>query len=383
MAFKTRGKDRARRVRRSAGAGSVYERKDGRWVAAITTPAGERLSRYAHSETDARDLLVGLLAELQDYRLGATERQPLAQFLATWLQDVKRDQVRPRTYENYRVQLTHVIWQIGDIPLGDLKVVHVEQCYRALHRAGLYGSTIAIVHTCLHQALSYAVRVELLPRNPADRASRARSEPREMRILTYEEARRLCDAARDTRWFALWTILVSRGLRIGEALALQRTDIGDTAITVDKTVTLGADGHATVGPTKTKAGRRTLEITPEIKRMFDEDRTRVTIERLQTSGWHDHGLVFPNTHGGLMLPPTASAAFRAALTRAELPPMHPHELRHTCASLLLQGGTHPRVVQEMLGHASIVVTLGTYSHVLPAMHRAATEQLDAALGILA
>ena len=96
--------------------------------------------------------------------------------------------------------------------------------------------------------------------------------------------------------------------------------------------------------------------------------------------WQDHGLVFPSTVGTPMSGGNLNRSFKATLRRAGLPAARFHDLRHTCATLLLRQGVNPKYVQELLGHADISLTLNTYSHVLPDMGDAAAGAMYAALG---
>ena len=91
------------------------------------------------------------------------------------------------------------------------------------------------------------------------------------------------------------------------------------------------------------------------------------------AGWRDLDLVFPNEHGGYRYPETVSRAFRELVGALGLPALRLHDLRHTWATLALQAGVHPKVVQERLGHANVSITLNTYSHVAPTLHNEAAE----------
>ena len=102
---------------------------------------------------------------------------------------------------------------------------------------------------------------------------------------------------------------------------------------------------------------------------------------MQKAGlWSDHGLVFPSIIGTPISGGNLNRSFKATLRRARLPEIRFHDLRHTCATLLLRQGVNPKYVQDLLGHADISLTLNTYSHVLPDMGDAAATAMDAALG---
>ena len=96
--------------------------------------------------------------------------------------------------------------------------------------------------------------------------------------------------------------------------------------------------------------------------------------------WQDHGLVFTSGIGTPLLGGNLNRAFKATLRRPGLPEIRFHDLRHTCATLLLRQGVNPKYVQELVGHADITLTLNVYSHVLPDMGDAAAGAMDDALG---
>ena len=114
--------------------------------------------------------------------------------------------------------------------------------------------------------------------------------------------------------------------------------------------------------------------------LLKKHHTRQRKERLIAgSDWREHGLVFASTIGTPLDERNVRRAFRDILQTAGLPRMRIHDLRHTCATLLLAAGVHPRVVSETLGHSQISLTLDTYSTVLPSVSRAAAEEMNAVL----
>lgn len=101
-------------------------------------------------------------------------------------------------------------------------------------------------------------------------------------------------------------------------------------------------------------------------------------ERLQAgTSWSNFNLIFCNRKGRHIQPTTLNQGLTRLLKRAGLPHMHVHDLRHSLASILLAMGVHPKVVQEILGHSSVSITMNIYSHVMPTMHSAAAQDLNA------
>lgn len=131
---------------------------------------------------------------------------------------------------------------------------------------------------------------------------------------------------------------------------------------------------------KTRLSRRAVALSPETVRLLNAHRKRQLEARLLAgSAWHDMGLVFASALGTPLEPGTIRRTWKRVLGRANVGHVRWHDLRHAHATLLLASGVHPKVVSERLGHASIGITLDTYSHVLPGIQAAAASQLDALL----
>jgi integrase len=238
------------------------------------------------------------------------------------------------------------------------------------------------MHSVLRAALNQAVRWRMVHYNAAAMVSTPRVSRREVLALTPEEARRLLDAARGDRLEALYSVALALGLRQGEALGLQWSDIDlDTGTLRVRRASQRIPHQGTqLVETKTARSRRTLIMPPIVIRALHAHRARQAMERLAAGKrWTDLDLIFPSERGTLADGPNITHRFHKLLKRAELPPMRFHDLRHACASLLLVQGVHPRVVMETLGHSQISLTMNTYSHVLPVLQREAAEQMEAIL----
>jgi integrase len=135
---------------------------------------------------------------------------------------------------------------------------------------------------------------------------------------------------------------------------------------------------AMLGTPKTAKGRRTVTLDSGTVAALREHRKRQAAERLlMGAGWTDTDLVFCHVDGTMLHPERFTRGFSDAVRRLGLPAIRLHDLRHGWATLPLQAGVHPKVVQERLGHASIGITLDTYSHVVAGLHEDAAEQVAA------
>jgi integrase len=160
-------------------------------------------------------------------------------------------------------------------------------------------------------------------------------------------------------------------------------DLRDGRVSVRHTITKSG-GHLLLGEPKTAKSRRTITLTAGSLNALRAHRKRQLEEMMQRTGlWQDHGLVFASQAGTFINPTNLRKRhFSSLLKRAGLPAdTRFHDLRHTCATLLLGKGVHPKFVQELLGHANIAITLDTYSHVIPAMGDATARATEDALEV--
>jgi integrase len=234
----------------------------------------------------------------------------------------------------------------------------------------------------LHKALKQALRWGLVPRNVCEAVDPPRVHREEIRPLSPKQARALLTAAREDRLEALYVLAIHCGLRQGELLGLRWEDIDLEARTlqVRRTLTAAKDGPAFTVP-KTAKSRRSVNLTPGVVAALRRQRERQLEERKRLAElWHDQGLVFATEVGTpLHRGNLSSRSFKPLLEKAGLPSsVRFHDLRHTCATLLLSKGVHPKLVQDLLGHSNVSVTLDTYIHVLPGMgDQAASAIVDA------
>jgi integrase len=240
--------------------------------------------------------------------------------------------------------------------------------------------SVRYVHTILHRALADAVRWGRLARNPADAADAPRERAagkRAVEAWSVADLRLLLDASRSSgdRYYAAWVVLATTGARRGEVLGLRWCDVDLEQARASVVQTVVAIRHeVSFGTPKTAAGRRPLSLDAGTVAVLREWRARQAEERLKLGpGYRDHDLVFAKVTGEPLHPERFSREFDRRVERWRLPRLSLHGLRHTWATLALEAGVHPRVVQERLGHSTVAITLQTYSHVAPTLHADAAE----------
>ncbi len=223
----------------------------------------------------------------------------------------------------------------------------------------------------------------LVPRNAAAQVDPPKVRTPEMRPLSPAQARTLLDAARGNRLEALYVLAVTTGMRQGEILGLCWEDVDPESgvVRVRRTLTLAKGGPRLTEP-KTPKSRRSIRLTASAVEALERHRERQEAERgASNDAWANQELVFRTRRGTPIRRDTLHAKYwKPLLGRVGLPDVRFHDLRHTCATLLLTKGVHPKIVSEMLGHSSIAITLDTYSHVIPGLGDAAALAMEDALG---
>ncbi len=372
--------------RRANGEGTIYQRKDGRFEGAlfVPTPSGARVRRrvYGRTRREVHEKLTALARQVHQGLPVAGTTDSVAVYLRSWLDEVAKRKVRPRTWETYELLIRrHIVPVIGGKRLDRLSPADVRRLLDRKRDEGLSGSTVRQLHAVLRVALQQAVREDQLPRNVARLVEVPTADQLPVQPLSVAEARRLLKAARDDRLYALWAVALSVGLRRGEALGLRWQDVDLEAglLRVEQTLQR-VDGRLRFAAPKTARSRRVVPLPPICVVALSEHRERQDQDRAALGrAWYESGLVFTTSIGTPLEPRNVNRSFETLCERAGVRRIRLHDLRHTCASLLLAQGVAPRVVMETLGHSQIAVTLNIYTHVMPTVLRDAADRMQAAL----
>jgi integrase len=374
--------------RRANGEGSLTALPGRGWMARVDlgfeNGRRKRKAFFGKTRTEAARKLNQALAERARGMPVAIPRQTVSQFLTEWLAKVATPSVRPRTATRYRELIElHVLPTLGRTNLTKLTPQDLQQLYTTKLAEGLAPRTVGHVHRVLHRALGQALRWGLVAINVSDAVDPPKVVRTEIRALNPDEARRLLAAAEGDPLEALYVLALTTGMRQGELLGLKWQDIDLDAggLQVRRTIGRVRNRGFIESEPKSAKGRRQIVLAAAAVDALRRHWDRQFTERLAAGALPGtESLVFCNGLGRPIEPQNLLyRSFRRLLTRAGLPPMRFHDLRHSAASLLLSMGVHPKVVQELLGHSQISLTLDTYSHVLPGLQRQAVEGLGALL----
>ena len=374
--------------RRGNGDGTIYERPNGTYAATFTIEGGKRKTLYAKTYKEAQEKLRKALYDQQQGTLITAPQQTVAQFLTDWLENTQKQSVRPRTYERYEeIVRLHIIPVLGRHKLQSLSAQQVQGFYTRKSKEGFSALTVISFHNLLHKALDMAVKWNLVARNVCKAVTPPRRQRFEVTSLTLEQIQKLFIVVEGHRLEALFKLALATGMRRGEILGLKWQDIDFAKGTLQIRRVLSripskmpGKGYTEAEP-KTQQSRRTIIIASVALTALKEHRLRQLAEKEKAgSHWQEHDYVFC-TPLGTHLNPTRDALdlLKTFLKKAELPDIRFHDLRHSAATLLLSLEVHPKVVQEILGHSQISMTLDIYSHVMPSMHQDAMNKLNRAI----
>jgi integrase len=370
--------------RRGAGEGSIYQRKDGLWVGAIScgwdldgrqrqTVSGRTRQMVAQKLEDAR-------RRAQTGEAPIDERATVAQYLQRWLLSVG-PRVRPRTATFYALIVrTRLIPNIGRVKLSRLTPLDVEAMLASVQQAGLSPQTTAHCRAVLRCALTDAVRSGLVPRNVVTLTDAPRVATPAPAVLTPEQVGDVLDALSDPSLRRLATVAVHSGLRQGELLGLRWADVDleQRQVRVLHALQRAAGHYALVEP-KSASSRRVVALTPAAVEALREERRAQREAQLRAKRWRPpiSDLVFTTSTGQPRSGTAITHAFADALRAAGLSPLRWHDLRAAHGGLLLAAGVDIAVISKMLGHSSVALTVRHYAGVGEALGRQASERFAA------
>ncbi len=307
----------------------------------------------------------------------------VATYLRTWLAGTAANTLRARSLERYTAIVEqHIVPTVGHLPLERFTEQHVVGLHQTW--AGRVSpATVRYHHSVLRSAFRQAVEWRLIERNPARGVQPPRRVRHQMRALSVAQARQLLDGAGGDELEALYTLAVTTGMRLGELLGLRWPDVETEArrVTIQRTL-VRVSGQWQFGEPKTARSRRAVALSDRALASLRRHRIGQKRARLRAgAAWKEHDLVFVGPDGEpLYGAHVTERCLKPLLRRLDLPVIRFHDLRHTAATVLLTQGINPKVVSEMLGHASVELTLDTYTHVLPDMQAQVGVAMDAALG---
>jgi Site-specific recombinase XerD len=395
--------------RRGNGEGSIFKRNDGKWCGVVTNGRDKegRLNRqyvYGKSRQEVADKILKMQHEIKTGTYIEPTKVKVGEWLDLWLQEYMKPSLRPTTFGSYEhIIRTHIKPELGDIILKDLRPEHLQKLYNEKFRKGRVDGTgglsakyVRYIHNLVHESLDQAIKNQLIARNVSEATTLPRQEKKEIRVLSVEEQRRFTEVLENDPWGSAIKLDLASGLRLGELLALKWKDIDfeEGVIRVRSSLarvkvfenennpvpssnTKRKETTLIFQEPKTKSGKRNIPIPDNILKELKEHLERQENEKnFMGEAYVDYGLVFCTQYGTPIEPRNMMRRFYQLVSDAGLQKANFHALRHTYATRALEAGIHPKVVQEILGHSNISMTLDIYSHVMPELKKEAAGKLN-------
>jgi integrase len=339
--------------RRGSGEGSIFQRKDGRWCGQIwlgykQNGLANRKIVYGKTRSEVSESLKRLLRDQQMGLRIANDRQTLSSFLTDWLENTVKPKNKQLTVRSYDwIIRIHIVPQLGRLPLAKLTPQRLQLFINERHGSGLSATTVKHINATLRAALSQAQRWQLVHQNAAKLITLPRSAPYLPSILTPEQAKQLLEFLDGHKHEALLNVALTMGLRRGEVLGLRWSDIDlvSRSMSVRHSLERVRGQGLQLSEPKSVRSKRSLTIPQVCANALA--RHKVSQEKTRTwagTKWKNTDFVFTSDIGTPLHPDDVSRLLPKILDEAKLPRVRFHDLRHSCASLLLSLGVPAKLV---------------------------------------
>jgi integrase len=364
--IRKRGED-SWQIRLSLGRNALGKRKF-----YTTTVTGKKADAQKELNKRLREQDIGIFVE--------SSKLTLNEFFNNWLESVSKIKTSARTWYGHESIFNRYFRDtIGTKRLDRLEPLDLQNVYAGLLARGLSAQTVRHAHAVIRSALKQAMRWNLISISPAALVELPKVHRKERRVLDGGESRRFVESCKEFKHGLVFEFALLTGMRPEEYLAIKWEDLDfEKEIAKVQRALVRHKGGWSFNSPKTSRSRRTIVLPSSLVHSIVLHKQRQTFDRLRAANlWVDHDLVFCSEFGTpLSIPNLTYRYFRPILEKAKLPRIRLYDLRHTHATLLLVAEENPKVVSERLGHSTVVLTLDTYSHVLPTMQKQATDKLE-------
>ena len=362
----------------------ITQRSDGRYMGRFTY-AGQRYTLYNVNLKKLCKVLADLHYEVEHGVYAKETKITVESWFNTWMLEYKKNSVKYGTYNNYQgVYDLYIKKKLGKRKLSDIRPQHIQSIYNDLNAKGYSHKTISLVAIVLGGMFKQAYKNQMIQRNPVELATLPRKtrKKKEFRVLSAEEQKTFLEYAAESPYYKVYVVALGTGMRSGEIRALEWENIDFQNRVIHVTGTLKfhkGEGYKKDSP-KTATSDREIPMLDEVYKILKLQRKEQAELKMKLGDkWQPTpglgNLVFTSQyHRKAYGIPIGSAALNVDLKAVvqkindagiEFEEATPHTLRHTFATRGLENGIPPKVMQELLGHTSITMTLDIYSHVLP------------------
>lgn len=320
-----------------------------------------------NNKRKAEQALKKLVAEYEAKKIDIINKQSFSDFMGEWLKIIKAS-IKLNTYNGYKFHYDKHIKPYFDklgVAVVDLTPMHIQNYYNSKISEGLSATTVKRQHANIHKALDYALKMNIIPYNPADRITLPKREHYTGKFYDENQLKQLMEICKGTPIESCVFLTVNYGFRRSEVLGLKWSAVNFTenTITVNHTAVSTTSGIIYEDSTKNKASLRTLPLTDGVKNYLLELREhQKDMEEQFGDCYHKSEYICVYDDGREIPPDYVTHKFAKILAKSDLPKIRFHDLRHSAASLLINSGFNLKEVQEWLGHSNIATTGNIYSH---------------------
>jgi len=318
------------------------------------------------NKKNAEAFLQKTIRQYEDSKVNCTTDIPFVEYMFLWLDSVKNS-IEPNTYDSYLAEIKRYIQPYfagRKVTLQSIAPMTIQRMYNFYMDKGLSAASVLHIHAYVRKALQHAVKMNLIPYNPADRVERPKRQKFTGKFYDEVQIRRLMEIMRDEPMYTVVLLTAFYGLRRSEALGLKwsAVDLINGKMTICSTVVEYRKVYEK-NHTKTAASRRTLPLTPEIKAHLEQVYAKQQENRAFFGNTYvENEYVCTREDGSMFRPGYISERFFKLIRRHGLPIIRFHDLRHSAATMLLACGCSLKEIQEWLGHSDISTTSNIYAH---------------------
>lgn len=320
-----------------------------------------------NNKRKAEQALKKLVTEYETKKIDVINEQLFSDFMGEWLKVIKAS-VKLNTYNGYKFHYDKHIKPYFDklgVTVVELTPMHIQNYYNKKISEGLSASTVKRQHANIHKALDYALKMNIIPYNPADRITLPKREHYTGKFYDENQLKQLMELCKGTPIESCVFLTVNYGFRRSEVLGLKWSAVNFT----ENTITVNHTAVQTIGSvvyedsTKNKSSLRTLPLTDGVKKYLLELKAhQENMAMIMGDCYHKSEYICCYDDGKEIRPDYVTHKFGKILANSNLPKIRFHDLRHSAASLLINAGFNLKEVQEWLGHSNIATTGNIYSH---------------------
>lgn len=382
-------------AKRGNGEGTIYKYRSG-WRGQIVLgrdPDTGKMIRKTVTAKTRKEVQESLIKYKTDYLKTSNkneEKYSVSQWLLHWMEEYKRGNIKEKTYESYmHIINNYLIAQLGNFIISELTTGQVQTMINNMKDKELSSRTIRYANTVLHNALEQAVNNDIIVKNVTNAVVLPKQNKREIKALSQEQQKKFIEVCKNNEGGLPFILMIASGIRRAELLGLRWEDVDEKNCSIKIVQSVLRVKDFDNGETKTKlifdtpktkSSIRTIPIPKSVlkdllKHKEEQKQDKIELNELGLK-YQEHNLVFASKTGQPTEPRNLNRKFYKLIKKAGIESINLHGLRHSFATRLLEEKEPAKVVQELLGHKSIQITLDTYSHVSNNLKREAIEKID-------